>query len=596
MDDTEKLTALKRAYADIILNTAKEAAGRILASERKALRYERELLTTKEEALQMLLRLKQTLDSKIIEMDKVSSSQQRKIDALEAQLQEAEDIVRDLRVELSEVQAELEKTKQNQAPPAMDEQNLDGDTSHENGISSRNDQARSLLEQNLESTTTHEKGLYSADFIVSQPNSQVEPETNSGTSKMLNGMFEGLCYRTDDSHMDHCYNDNPNFSSLVKRRKEPELYKNGCTQRIRASERNMLDGYLSISKLNDDAENGSFIGRDNDGKRIHLTSTSKNETDQAQENQYEPRVAQIDYSHVLKIPLKSFRNKRKRAARYEKTKVLQCKNLHHNEGRENFQKVCPTLNDENQLVNSCEKMPGEVLKETPSAPSQKLGIELSTESGCAKATENLAEFVKPCSLQKVTKEDKVAINKSNLISQESLLAKFEVPACKIDFKKDDESESKLNAKVSDLEDVVASPPASSRLFKYTFQRKRKRDALSSPEQNSSLKESTAEKQNGSSEPESSSLLTESPRDSRRLAQVARQSFHARTVIENKREMGIASKAGDWAFKAFTASLGVATVYLTATFSVNVYKGLAWHKAQSTYKDTTLSLYVFRSKR
>ncbi|KAF4352552.1 hypothetical protein F8388_012248 [Cannabis sativa] len=61
-------------------------------------------------------------------------------------------------------------------------------------------------------------------------------------------------------------------------------------------------------------------------------------------------------------------------------------------------------------------------------------------------------------------------------------------------------------------------------------------------------------------------------------------------------MGIASKAGDWAFKAFTASLGVATVYLTATFSVNVYKGLAWHKAQSTYKDTTLSLYVFRSKR
>ncbi|KAM6569831.1 hypothetical protein CsatB_017816 [Cannabis sativa] len=45
-------------------------------------------------------------------------------------------------------------------------------------------------------------------------------------------------------------------------------------------------------------------------------------------------------------------------------------------------------------------------------------------------------------------------------------------------------------------------------------------------------------------------------------------------------MGIASKAGDWAFKAFTASLGVATVYLTATFSVNVYKGLAWHKAQS----------------
>ncbi|KAG2679064.1 hypothetical protein I3843_11G033300 [Carya illinoinensis] len=45
-------------------------------------------------------------------------------------------------------------------------------------------------------------------------------------------------------------------------------------------------------------------------------------------------------------------------------------------------------------------------------------------------------------------------------------------------------------------------------------------------------------------------------------------------------MGIANKAGDWAFKALTAGLGVATIYLTATFSVNLYRGLAWHNAQS----------------
>ncbi|ONI08494.1 hypothetical protein PRUPE_5G181400 [Prunus persica] len=45
-------------------------------------------------------------------------------------------------------------------------------------------------------------------------------------------------------------------------------------------------------------------------------------------------------------------------------------------------------------------------------------------------------------------------------------------------------------------------------------------------------------------------------------------------------MGIVSKAGDWAFKAFTAGLGITTIYLTATFSANVYKGLVWHNAQS----------------
>ncbi|KAK4375632.1 hypothetical protein RND71_006309 [Anisodus tanguticus] len=45
-------------------------------------------------------------------------------------------------------------------------------------------------------------------------------------------------------------------------------------------------------------------------------------------------------------------------------------------------------------------------------------------------------------------------------------------------------------------------------------------------------------------------------------------------------MGAASKAGDLVFKAFAAGLGVTTIYLTATFSVNVYRGFSWHKAQT----------------
>ncbi|CAI9096941.1 OLC1v1033205C1 [Oldenlandia corymbosa var. corymbosa] len=45
-------------------------------------------------------------------------------------------------------------------------------------------------------------------------------------------------------------------------------------------------------------------------------------------------------------------------------------------------------------------------------------------------------------------------------------------------------------------------------------------------------------------------------------------------------MSLVSKVGDWGFKAFTATLGVATIYLAGTFSVNVYRGLAWHSAES----------------
>jgi len=61
----QKLTALKKAYADIILNTAKEAAARILVSERKSTHFQQELASTKDEALHMLLRLKQMMDSKV---------------------------------------------------------------------------------------------------------------------------------------------------------------------------------------------------------------------------------------------------------------------------------------------------------------------------------------------------------------------------------------------------------------------------------------------------------------------------------------------------------------------------------------------------
>ena len=63
----QKMVALKKAYADIILNTAKEAAARIMVSERKALRFQHDLCASRDEALRMLVRLKQMLDSKVFD-------------------------------------------------------------------------------------------------------------------------------------------------------------------------------------------------------------------------------------------------------------------------------------------------------------------------------------------------------------------------------------------------------------------------------------------------------------------------------------------------------------------------------------------------
>lgn len=60
------MVALKKAYAEIILDTAKEAAARVMASERRALRSQHDLSAAKNEALRLLLRLKKMIDSKVL--------------------------------------------------------------------------------------------------------------------------------------------------------------------------------------------------------------------------------------------------------------------------------------------------------------------------------------------------------------------------------------------------------------------------------------------------------------------------------------------------------------------------------------------------
>lgn len=71
------MVALKKAYADIILNTAKEAAARIMASERQALRFEKDLSNTKDEALRLLVRVKQMIDSTVMYLcQKIQKSNQ----------------------------------------------------------------------------------------------------------------------------------------------------------------------------------------------------------------------------------------------------------------------------------------------------------------------------------------------------------------------------------------------------------------------------------------------------------------------------------------------------------------------------------------
>ncbi|KAL8154314.1 hypothetical protein V2J09_012074 [Rumex salicifolius] len=113
-DSSVKMETLKKAYAEIILNTSKEAAAKIMVADRRARCFEKDLNALKEDALRMLVQLKQMLDFKAAEAEVKSENQQRKIDELEAQLSEAEGIIVDLREELRLTQDKLEEVKYSQ--------------------------------------------------------------------------------------------------------------------------------------------------------------------------------------------------------------------------------------------------------------------------------------------------------------------------------------------------------------------------------------------------------------------------------------------------------------------------------------------------
>ncbi|GAB2223763.1 hypothetical protein Droror1_Dr00004503 [Drosera rotundifolia] len=230
MDESEKMTALKKAYADIILNTAKESAARVMVSERRAQELCREMKETKEEAMRMLIRMRRIMDSKINEAEIRSQIQRKRIEELEAQLQEAEDIVGNLRADLSETQYELERMVKNQQAPIGEEPYLHDGASYQQ-------------EAELQGNVHMDSGFTTCHFQAEEPQIVETFETDVST---LNTSINESNHLDIDSR-DYCHVRDPDFASIMVRNKEPDLYRNGCTQRIRASERNLLSEHFGLS-------------------------------------------------------------------------------------------------------------------------------------------------------------------------------------------------------------------------------------------------------------------------------------------------------------------------------------------------------------
>ncbi|XWS37407.1 hypothetical protein CRYUN_Cryun19dG0040200 [Craigia yunnanensis] len=515
MAESEKLTALKKAYAEIILNTAKEMAARIMVSERKALRYQQELFVAKDEALRMLLRLKQMLDAKVNEAEMMSLNQQKRIEELEAQLGEAEDIVRDLRAELREAQDELEKLTKN-SMQCLGEQESKDDVA-------------SFLEILQENT------INNFASIRSLPDSQTDFVT---VSDIKNSVLSITNVGNNCSCKDNCYVCNPDFASIVMRRKEPDLYRNGCTQRIRALERCLLNGNLSLSGQVDDAKNEN-TREGEEGKDMHTKLSPRADMCRQEEKTDEFTVMQSDVRNIIQVlPLSSFHRKRKRAARYKKNKApssinipdqvvatcqesdLLCAESFSHTADNNAQ-----FGEDSRIIKH-DAQKGPHSPSIPSSPSD--AAKVIAESGYEEVDKDDVEFGKAFDLQNDKNNDQLLTDKEELTRQNSGSAEnLGVPSCKVDHEIVDISAINSDVKVSEIIEGSSTKLVNNKFLMYTFKRKRKKDSLSSPDRDCSLdndisQRKTEEKQNGSLDSEKSTLTTEISRDSRRLAQVARQ--------------------------------------------------------------------------
>ncbi|XAR65426.1 hypothetical protein NMG60_11009555 [Bertholletia excelsa] len=558
MDPDERLTALKKAYADIILNTAKEAAGRIMVSERKAVRTQHELNAMKDQALQMLLRLKQTMDSKVCEAgmtylsqqkkidelelqlwkanntvseaEAVSLSQQRKIEELEAQLHEAEDIVKDLREELREMQAELERVRNSKV------QNMDNhDTASQKQALYGNrlnapkpivfrpnsrlepfasDMKTSALNQrnevhryyNVNSPVLEEHRLNTSQSVMfptskAQIESFIESDMKNSSLSRRNDVSNS--YNPNQLRIGASCVSKPDIPSIIMSGKEPQPFRNRRTQRIRAFEEKLMAGELTFSEPLDDVNYETSGREDGEGEEgFHKMPGQKAAKVRGRKKK---DSVQADDSGDQVQKVKKVRRRRRRAASYKKNKAVLSKN-----------QTSQISHIEKCSLNSNAQANGDH-SEMASKLSEDKADE-GTTLGFTEVTESEVEFHEDPDVENPMNKDKAPMDKILSVGQESGIAdNLGVSICKMDVEKAEDPSICTEGK----------PSLTGRVIKYTFQRKRKREALDGSAGNASiennvLKEMEMGKRNDLLETEKSGSITESSRDSRRVAQVARQ--------------------------------------------------------------------------
>lgn len=419
-----------------------------------------------------------------------SLSQQKKIDELEAQLQEAEDIVKDLREELREVHSELERVRNSEEKLLDDRHSAAG---------------RGILKE--------DEVHYSPSIAV--PSSQSEFGYVAAADSKDRHQFqkyESSKFYSGIPYMGNLY---PDLPSIILRSKEPELYRNGCTQRIRASEGNILNRTLS-GKIHERKDEIS-AQEDMDGKEIVSVPNP------SIRNTVEKKVLEADSRLGGWHPVPFFGVKKKRATRFRKMMITSSRS---------FPDQLPRINQAPDL--SCAETHLISVRSDVHLEENELNIasrlssdeaEPGLKAGCAEVSEYDIELVNSSSVHNPVNANEIT-EKSVLITGDSAGTSV-VTVGETDIQKDNILLPISEPNESSVVKGICNQPMRERIIKYTFQRKRKKECFGESNgvislESDSSRRRTLEKQRNPVEQEMPNLVTESSRDSPQLAQVAHQ--------------------------------------------------------------------------
>lgn len=409
------------------------------------------------------------LTLQITEAEAATLSQQKKIEELEAQLQEAEDIVRDLRDDLSEVQAELERRKT----------------------------------ENPHHTVKPGNG-YLVQVRAEDKNSSYESLEHLPPNKSCTAIDATAPYSDKINECRKCctkivctcgtYIRNRDLPSIILRGKDPGVYINGCTQRIHACEtgkemedKNEIDHNMQVRHSSDSeapASGGEILS----------------------ELEQMKVLAKINFGPYVHQKKRS--NRRKKAYSLLQNPDHLAANL---EAGEDYIRVNASAH--------CAENPADIGPRLSQSEA-----ELKTQVDCREGSEGGPIIVENC--DSTTQMDGGVNGKLVPLGLVDGISESLPNDSEKDVGKADVPSHSLESNSLDTTEGFSSRHMMERVFKYTFQRKRKRQALVVSEMNSSC---ATEKKIGDvnnveskQEQPKPNLLKESSRDHRRLAQVARQ--------------------------------------------------------------------------